>query len=269
MSSCKKYPPPHLTLYEEILRVERLTEQQLSLEDICRVVGQIQSWVVYTIRFRRHLPEEVFDAIKRGHMNRAVASVLLMNPDLWDLLKSDGNEGDIMAGTMMDALFDVFDKDDEYITPLWMQEQNDAYQASKILWNPWLFKVLDAASGMPWIVGGSMPANTAIRHQFENADNYFAISGDGLLSLLFEVLSFEGEGRVRYHVLYETHFEEVRKMYATFSKWKPGDPYPSIYGPLMYARGVCHNDEMTFPELIEHLEGCVETRTREMQKLCG
>ena len=77
MSRCKKYPPPDLTLYEEILRVERLTEQQLPLKDICRVVGQIPSWVLYTIRFRSHLSEADFNAIKRGHMGRSIASMLV------------------------------------------------------------------------------------------------------------------------------------------------------------------------------------------------
>ena len=77
--------------------------------------------------------------------------------------------------------------------------------------------------------------------------------------MLFEVISYEGDGRIRYNVLYEIN-PELCKQPGCSSRWERGNGYPSIAGEMIHQRGVRHNDEMTFPELIAHIEGMVQTR---------
>jgi len=143
--------------------------------------------------------------------------------------------------------------------PDWVTKMAQNHEKSKKSWNPWLHRVASALKGFPWITDVSCPSISALREKIPNAENHFATTGDGLLGMLFEVLSYEGDGRIRYVNLWEITEEQYpgeKKRY----KWKPGDAYPSIAANYIHKQGVRHGDEMTFPELIEHIETMVEAR---------
>jgi hypothetical protein len=142
----------------------------------------------------------------------------------------------------------------------WIEQDALRHEESKKQWNPWLHKVAEALKGFPWITDVSCPSRSALAYHFENPENYFATSGDGLLELLFEVVSYEGDGKIRYVNLWEVAgpSKHEKKHY----KWEPGKAYPSIAGGMIHQRGIRHCDEMTFPELIEHIEAMVETRRK-------
>jgi len=145
--------------------------------------------------------------------------------------------------------------------PNWIKQDALRHEESKKSWNPWLHKVAEALKGFPWITDVACPSRCAMQYQLDNAENHFATSGDGLLGMLFEVLSYEGDGRIRCVNLWEVteeSYEGERKRY----NWKPGKAYPSIEAAYIHKQGVRHGDEMTFPELIEHIETMVEARRK-------
>jgi len=139
----------------------------------------------------------------------------------------------------------------------WIKQQALRHEESKKSWNPWLHKVAEALKGFPWLTDVCCPSATATRH-FDNPEDYFATTGDGLLGALFEVLSYEGDGRIRYVNLFEVA-ESYPGEYAQY-KWEPGKAYPSGLGAAIHKRGVRHGDEMTFPELIAHILAAIDAR---------
>jgi hypothetical protein len=101
-------------------------------------------------------------------------------------------------------------------------------------WHPWIKKLQDAAKTVWYIGDVSFPSNTARNL----GDNYVAVTGDGLLSVLWEILSVEGDGKLRYHNLY-------------WDNAKGAEGYPSMMGRTFHQLGVRHDQEMTFPEAIK------------------
>lgn len=118
------------------------------------------------------------------------------------------------------------------------------YKMEQALWHPWIKKVHEASMKIWWIGGVCYPSNSALRELL--GTNYLAVTGDGLLSLLFEVITLEGDGEVRYHNLQHKDEDALTK------------GYPSIFGSKLPARGIHHNHRMTFPELVQLVNGLVE-----------
>lgn len=103
---------------------------------------------------------------------------------------------------------------------------------------PWIVKLRTIMGKVWWYGGISYPSRTASAQGLQG--DYLAITGDGLLELLFEVKSWEGEGDLRYHNLYH-------------GKAEGKNGYPSMFGKRLHALGVRHNHRMTFPELLRLL----------------
>jgi hypothetical protein len=104
-----------------------------------------------------------------------------------------------------------------------------------------ILKLRDEMVKIRWIGDVSYPSYYARMNGLGN--NYLACSGDGLLSLLFEVINLD-EGKLRYHNLY--HDDP-----------KGADGYPSAMGKRIHQLGVKHDDVITFTQLIEHIKTIV------------
>lgn len=102
----------------------------------------------------------------------------------------------------------------------------------------WIVKLRQIMSKVWWYGGVAYPSRTAAKEGLEG--DYLAITGDGLLELLFEVKSWVGDGQLRYHNLYHNTSEGK-------------DGYPSMFGRRFHVLGIKQNHVMTFPELLRLL----------------
>lgn len=107
---------------------------------------------------------------------------------------------------------------------------------SQKTWHPLVKELQDAAKTVWYIGDVCFPSLSAQDNKL--GDNYVAVSGDGLLSVMWEVLSFEGDGKLRYHNLY-------------WDNPKGAEGYPSMMGRTFHQLGVRHDQIMTFPEAIK------------------
>lgn len=96
----------------------------------------------------------------------------------------------------------------------------------------WVKKLEKAAKKIWWIGGVAWPSRTAIVNNLGN--RYLAVTGDGLLSVLFEVKSFRGNGKLRFHDIN-----------------KDGKAQSGMAQFFKGSKNVKHDDILTFPQAIE------------------